>query len=56
MTAPNAGAVKRCIQQAMLQAGIQPDDIDLIDGHLTATIKDSAEVTGLVRGPGPARP
>lgn len=44
MTAPNAGAVKRCIQQAVLQAGIRPDDIDLIDGHLTATSKDSAEV------------
>ncbi|SOD79201.1 beta-ketoacyl-[acyl-carrier-protein] synthase family protein [Spirosoma fluviale] len=45
MTAPNAQAVKRCIQQAIQQAGIQPDEIDLIDGHLTATIKDSAEVT-----------
>ncbi|MCX6216871.1 beta-ketoacyl-[acyl-carrier-protein] synthase family protein [Spirosoma sp.] len=45
MTAPNAHAVKRCIQQAIKLAGIQPDDIDIIDGHLTATIKDSAEVT-----------
>ncbi len=45
MTAPNALAVKRCIQQAIYQAGIQPEDIDVIDGHLTATIKDSAEVT-----------
>ncbi|GAB3018547.1 beta-ketoacyl-[acyl-carrier-protein] synthase family protein [Spirosoma pulveris] len=45
MTAPNAQAVKRCIQQALQQAGVQPDEIDLIDGHLTATIKDSAEVT-----------
>ncbi len=44
MTAPNAVAVKRCIQRAMQEAAIQPDDIDLIDGHLTATIKDSAEV------------
>ena len=44
MTAPNAVAVKRCIQQAIKQAGIQPTDIDLIDGHLTATTKDSAEV------------
>ena len=45
MTAPNALAVKRCIQKAMEQAGVQAGDIDLIDGHLTATIKDSAEVT-----------
>ncbi len=44
MTAPNAVAVKRCIQRAIEQANIQPEDIDLIDGHLTATIKDSAEV------------
>ena len=45
MTAPNAVAVKRCIQQAIEQADVRPEDIDLIDGHLTATIKDSAEVT-----------
>ena len=46
MTAPNAAAVKRCIQKAVEQAGIQANDIDLIDGHLTATSKDSAEITG----------
>lgn len=45
MTAPNAVAVKRCIQQAMIAAGVQPEAIDLIDGHLTATIKDPAEVS-----------
>ena len=45
MTAPNAMAVKRCIQQAIEQAAIRPEDIDVIDGHLTATTKDSAEVT-----------
>ena len=44
MTAPNAAAVKRCIQKAMEQANVQPDDIDLIDGHLTATAKDPDEV------------
>ncbi|MVM29705.1 beta-ketoacyl-[acyl-carrier-protein] synthase family protein [Spirosoma sp. HMF4905] len=45
MTAPNAAAVKRCIQKAMEQANVQPEEIDVIDGHLTATIKDSAEVS-----------
>lgn len=45
MTAPNAVAVKRCIQKAVEQAGIQAKDIDLIDGHLTATSKDAAEIT-----------
>ena len=44
MTAPNATAVKRCILKAMEQASIQPHDIDLIDGHLTATTKDPDEV------------
>ena len=44
MTAPNASAVKRCIQKALEQANVQPEAIDLIDGHLTATTKDSAEV------------
>lgn len=44
MTAPNPNAVKRCIQKAIEQATIQPADIDLIDGHLTATIKDPAEI------------
>ncbi|QMW01975.1 beta-ketoacyl-[acyl-carrier-protein] synthase family protein [Spirosoma foliorum] len=45
MTAPNAAAVKRCIQKALEQANVRPKEIDVIDGHLTATIKDSAEVS-----------
>lgn len=45
MTAPNAAAVKRCIQKALEQANVRPEEIDVIDGHLTATIKDSAEVS-----------
>ncbi|GAB3967034.1 beta-ketoacyl-[acyl-carrier-protein] synthase family protein [Spirosoma terrae] len=52
MTAPNAAAVQRCIQKAVEQAGIQPDDIDLIDGHLTATLKDPDEVRGWVNALG----
>jgi 3-oxoacyl-[acyl-carrier-protein] synthase II len=45
MTAPNSSAVKRCIQQALVAANVHPEAVDLIDGHLTATIKDSAEVS-----------
>lgn len=45
MTAPNASAVKRCIQKALEQANVRPEAIDVIDGHLTATTKDAAEVT-----------
>lgn len=46
MTAPNAAAVQRCIQKALEQAGIQAHEVDVIDGHLTATTKDPDEVRG----------
>ena len=44
MTAPNAIAVKKCITDAMKNAGIAADQIDAINGHLTATSKDSLEI------------
>jgi 3-oxoacyl-(acyl-carrier-protein) synthase len=44
MTAPNSEAVQRCIQGAIRDADISAKDIDLINGHLTATIKDSLEI------------
>ncbi|MDQ5988458.1 MAG: 3-oxoacyl-[acyl-carrier-protein] synthase 2 [Syntrophus sp. SKADARSKE-3] len=44
MTAPNPEGVKRCIQQAILDAGISPREIDAINGHLTATYADPMEV------------
>lgn len=44
MTAPNSIAVQRCITQAMAQAGVTGMDIDAINGHLTATGKDSLEI------------
>ena len=44
MTAPNPIAVKKCITDALLSAGIQPNEIDTINGHLTATTKDSLEI------------
>ncbi|MFZ1856022.1 MAG: beta-ketoacyl synthase N-terminal-like domain-containing protein, partial [Chitinophagaceae bacterium] len=34
MTAPNSFAVQRCIQQAIENAGINANEIDLINGHL----------------------
>lgn len=45
MTAPNNEAVQRCIKDAIDNAGIHPNDIDLINGHLTATSKDATEVS-----------
>ncbi|WP_343691742.1 beta-ketoacyl-[acyl-carrier-protein] synthase family protein [Chitinophaga sp.] len=44
MTAPNSVAVQRCITQAMAQAGITGQEVDAINGHLTATGKDSLEI------------
>lgn len=44
MTAPNSLAVQRCIKNAVANAGIEASDIDVINGHLTATSKDSLEI------------
>ena len=44
MTAPNAIAVQKCITDAMANAGITSDEIDAINGHLTATSKDGLEI------------
>ena len=44
MTAPNAEAVQRCIEAAIQDANIAEDDVDTINGHLTATSKDALEI------------
>lgn len=44
LTAPNAEAVQKCIVDALLNAAISADEIDAINGHLTATSKDSLEI------------
>jgi 3-oxoacyl-[acyl-carrier-protein] synthase-1 len=44
MTAPNSTAVQRCIANAISNSGISADRIDVINGHLTATTKDSLEI------------
>ena len=44
MTAPNSEAVQKCIVDAMKDANITSSDIDAINGHLTATIKDPIEI------------
>ena len=48
MTAPNPIAVKKCITTAIENAGISAKDIDAINGHLTATSKDSLEIQNWV--------
>lgn len=52
MTAPNGDAVQRCISRAVSNAGIQSTDIDLINGHLTATSKDYFEIQNWSRALG----
>jgi len=44
MTAPNSEAVQLCISNALTGANIEANDIDLINGHLTATSKDALEI------------
>lgn len=45
LTAPNPTAVQKCIQQAIANSGISNQDVDAINGHLTATSKDSLEIS-----------
>ena len=44
MTAPNSKAVQKCITDAISASNITTDDIDVVNGHLTATIKDPTEI------------
>ncbi len=44
MTAPNSEAVQRCLREAVAHADVAPEEIDLINGHLTATSKDPVEI------------
>lgn len=44
LTAPNNQAVQRCIKSALRDAAVNAEDIDAINGHLTATIKDPDEI------------
>lgn len=44
MTAPNSEGVQRCIKKAIEVAGISTEEIDTINGHLTATSMDATEV------------
>lgn len=44
MTAPNSMAVQRCISNAISNSGIKASEVDVINGHLTATTKDGLEI------------
>ncbi|MEO9513299.1 MAG: beta-ketoacyl-[acyl-carrier-protein] synthase family protein [Flavobacteriaceae bacterium] len=44
MTAPNNKAVVRCIKHAIQDSKIHGNEVDAINGHLTATVKDPVEI------------
>lgn len=44
LTAPNGKAVQRCIKNALVNSNIYATEIDVINGHLTATSKDALEI------------
>jgi 3-oxoacyl-(acyl-carrier-protein) synthase len=44
MTAPNPVSVRRCVKESLADAGIGPEEIDVINGHLTATFADPSEI------------
>jgi 3-oxoacyl-(acyl-carrier-protein) synthase len=49
MTAPNPEGIFRCIRGAVADAGIDPGEIDAVNGHLTATYADPDEVKSWAR-------
>ncbi len=55
MTAPNSAGVQKCITSALSDAGITGEQVDCINGHLTATMADPIEIRNwseaLGRGP-----
>lgn len=60
MTSPNPTSVQRCIADALADAGLRPEDVDAINGHLTATGADPKEIgswaKALDRAPGELPP
>ena len=44
LTAPNPEAVQRCIKNAIKNSNIKPKEVEVINGHLTATSKDALEI------------
>lgn len=49
MTAANNEAVIKCIQNALKNSKVDPNEIDSINGHLTATTRDSVEIENWTR-------
>jgi 3-oxoacyl-(acyl-carrier-protein) synthase len=52
MTAPNPEGVVRCVQSALADARIDAAEVDLINGHLTATGADPKEIASWTKALG----
>jgi 3-oxoacyl-(acyl-carrier-protein) synthase len=52
MTAPGPEGVIRCIQEALTNSGVDASEIDLVSGHLTATMADKLEIQNWVKALG----
>lgn len=52
MTAPGPAGVIKCIKEAIYNANITDNAIDLVSGHLTATIADRLEIQNWVQALG----
>ncbi|PLB34856.1 type I polyketide synthase [Aspergillus candidus] len=49
LTAPNGPAQQMCIQSALAQAGMSPENVDVLEGHGTATpLGDPIEVQAVI--------
>ena len=44
MTLPNSVGAQKCLRDAISDAGIHPNEVDVINGHLTSTSKCSLEI------------
>jgi 3-oxoacyl-(acyl-carrier-protein) synthase len=52
MTFPNPEGVARCISRVIKDSGVNPAQIDLINGHLTSTAADPREVGSWIKALG----
>jgi 3-oxoacyl-(acyl-carrier-protein) synthase len=50
ITASNPEGAQRCIRQALAAANLAGNEIDYINGHLTATMADPKEISNLMAG------
>ena len=50
LTAPNSKGVQLCIQKALEAGKVKSEELDSINGHLTATAMDAVEISNWMQG------